>query len=146
MRIQNLPRPLRNFLYKYVVFRPGIVYAYSCLGHYSELREMWAYVGQTRQELIDRHNQHMGAAGYRNKKAALPQSWSDLYPEIRIVWSGKCPDFVLDGIEKFYIKRRKPLYNYIHNTKNPRRIPKYQAAIQRQERDRVRSLRRPAQL
>ncbi len=141
MKVKDLPRPLRNFLYKYFVFRPAIVYAYSCIDLKSASREMWAYVGQTRQLLSERHNQHMGTAVVRGKTTTA-QSWSDLYPEVRIVWQGKCPDFILDLVEKYYIKRRKPLYNYIHNTRNPRRIPKYQAMMQRQERDRVRGLRK----
>ncbi len=142
MKVKDLPRPLRNFLYKYLVFRPAIVYAYSCIDLKTALREEWAYVGQTRQILAERHNQHMGTTVVRGKPTTA-QSWSDLYPEVRVVWQGKCPDIVLDFIEKYYIKTRKPLYNYIHNTKNARRIPKFQAVMQRQERDRVRSLRKP---
>jgi hypothetical protein len=140
MKINDLPRPIRNFIKKYLWFRPAIVYAYSCLDPATLLREWWAYVGQTRQELASRHAQHMGFdPRYKNHA----QSWSDLYPEVRIVWQGKCPDFVLDLIEKYYIKRHKAIYNYIHNTKNPRRIPKYAAIEQRRQRDRLRGLRRP---
>jgi hypothetical protein len=136
VKIKNLPRPVRNWLYKYVVFRPGIVYAFSCLDHVSGVRVYWAYVGQTRQELAARYNQHMGL-DYR--QAAQP--WSDLYPEIRIVWQGNCPDKMLDLIEKYYIKRKKATYNYIHNTRNPHRVTKYQAQAQRKDRDLRRGMR-----
>lgn len=128
MRVKDFPKPIRNFLWKYMVFRPAIVYAYSC--SISSKRETWAYIGQTRQQLTTRHNQHMG---YDPRQPAQP--WSDLYPEIRIEWQGSCPDFILDAIEKFFIKKYKPLFNYIHNTKNPDRITKYQAKHDRQERD-----------
>lgn len=139
MRIKDLPKPIRDFIIKFLWFRPAIVYAYSCIDPMNGLREMWAYVGQTRQELASRHAQHMGNdARYKVKQ----QPWSDLYPEVRIVWQGRCPDFFLDLIEEFYIKRYKPVYNYIHNTKNPRRIPKYEAVKQRQDRDRLARMRR----
>lgn len=113
-------------------WKPGIVYAYSVLVYpFNGKRERWGYVGQTRQELVARHNQHMG---YDTRQPA--QSWSDLYPEIRIVYEFKfCPDWWLDFVEKWVIKLTFPLYNYIHNTKNPRRIPKYEAVAQRQQRD-----------
>lgn len=131
MKIKDLPKPIRNWLWKYVVFRPAIVYAYSTVDELEYIdRIWWAYIGQTRQQLMSRHNQHMGH-DYRQKR----QPWSDLYPEIRIVWQGKCPDFFLDLIEEWHIKRRKPRYNYIHNTKNPNRITKYQAEGTRQYRD-----------
>src|SRR6187402_1922926 len=123
---KNLPRPLRNFLNKYFIFRPGITYAYSCINPVTGQREPWAYIGQTRQGLLVRNNQHLGVEGYRGKKAKA-QPWSDLYPEVRIVAEFKCPDIVLDLTEKFYIKWKKPVYNYTHNLNNPRRIPLYQA-------------------
>ncbi len=130
MKIKNLPRPIRNWLYRYIIFRFGIIYAFSCTDPFTGIREEWAYVGQTRQALISRYNQHMG---YDRRQSAQP--WSDLDPEIRIVWSGRCTDQMLDWIEKTTIKWRKPVYNYIHNTNNKRRITKYQAAAQRRERD-----------
>lgn len=71
--------------------------------------------------------------GYDPRQVRQP--WSDLYPEIRIVWQGKAPNFFLNLIEEYYIKRYKPVYNYIHNTKNPRRIPKYEAEDARKQRD-----------
>jgi len=132
MKVKELPRPVRNWLWKWIIFRPAIVYAYSCIDPKTGLREMWAYVGQTRQELMRRHAQHMGNDSYYKNKA---QPWSDLYPDVRIVWQGKCPDFYLDLIEMFYIKRHKAVYNYIHNTRNPRRITKLQAQEQRRNRD-----------
>lgn len=144
MRVKDLPKPIRAFVLKYLWFRPAIVYAYSIIDLEKSsdeylVRELWAYVGQTRQELASRHAQHMGNdSRYRGKA----QPWSDLYPEVRIIWKGKCPDFILDLIEMYYIKRRKPLYNYIHNTRNPRRIPKYLAVQQRSDRDRLARMRR----
>lgn len=139
MKIYDLPKPLRNFILKFLWFRPGIIYAYSVLDFISQTREPWAYVGQTRQNLVERHNQHMGQSSrYKTHR----QPWSDLYPEVRVVWQGKCPDFFLNLVEEFYIKKYKPLYNYIHNTKNARRITKIEAEYQRLQRDRLARTRR----
>jgi hypothetical protein len=137
MKVKDLPKPIRNWLWKYVVFRPAIVYAYSSSDEFLAVERIWwAYIGQTRQQLMARHNQHMG---YDPRQKRQP--WSDLYPEVRIVWQGKCPDFILDLIEKIHIKWHKPRYNYIHNTKNSHRITKYQAEAARQHRDKERSFR-----
>jgi hypothetical protein len=106
-------------------WRPGIIYAYSCINPETGEREPWAYVGKTRQLLVNRHAQHMAS-----------QPWSDLYPEVRVVFDFKsCPDWWLDTAEKWTIKFTRPLYNYEHNTKNPRRIPKYEAVHQREYRN-----------
>ena len=70
------------------------------------------------------------------------QPWSDLYPSIRVVFYFEyCPDWFLLFMEKWTIKIMKPTYNYIHNTKNRHRVPKYTAEAQRLERDRLRSRR-----
>lgn len=145
MKLNNLPKPIKAFILKYLWFRHGIIYAYSVLDLDNStdvrvVRDLWGYVGQTRQELQARHAQHMGMSS-RYKTVAQP--WSDLYPEVRVIWEGRCPDFMLDLIEMFYIKRRKPLYNYIHNTHNPRRITKYEAQFQRKQRDKLARMRRP---
>lgn len=129
---------MRNFLYKYFIFRPAIVYAYSCIDPITGKREPWVYIGQTRQLLIARNNQHLGVEGYKGKKAK-GQPWSDLYPEVRVVAEFKCPDVVLDLVEQFYIKWKKPVYNYTHNLNNPRRIPLYQAQQDRKARDYLRT-------
>ncbi len=106
-------------------WRKGIIYAYSVIDPKTERRLRWGYVGKTRQMLVNRHNQHMKT-----------QPWSDLYPEVRIVWEfSSCPDWWLTMFEKFTIKCTKPYYNYEYNTKNPRRVPKYEAVAQRQARD-----------
>lgn len=137
MKVKDLPKPLRNWLWKYFIFRPAIVYAYSTSDEFNFIARIhWAYIGQTRQQLMARHNQHMG---YDPRQKRQP--WSDLYPEVRIVWQGKCPDFFLDLIEEWHIKRRKPRYNYIHNTKNSTRITKYSAESARRERDLARCYR-----
>jgi hypothetical protein len=112
-------------------WRRGIIYAYTTTDPYTGKRVRWSYVGLTRQELIKRHNQHMGLDP-RQKR----QPWSDLYPEVRIVFDfSSCPDWWLSLVEKLTIKWTKPLYNYIHNKNNPRRITKYQAEADRQARD-----------
>lgn len=122
-------------------WKPGIVYAYSCKDHHSAKRIWWAYVGQTRQELVARHNQHMG---HDTRQPAQP--WSDLYPEIRVVFHFKyCPNWFLDLAEELVIKFTMPKYNYIHNTKNPGRIPKFRAIAERKERD-LRRRKRAARL
>lgn len=126
------------WLAKLLRWRPGIVYAYSTLDHFTGKRIYWSYVGKTRQQLEVRHSQHMG---YDSRQTRQP--WSDLYPDIRIVFYFRyCPDWLLDCAEKWTIKLMKPRYNYIHNTKNTRRIPKYDAEAQRVERDRLRRTRR----
>jgi hypothetical protein len=144
MKVKDLPKPIKNFILKFLWFRPAIVYAYSCLDLTRTtdtfiVRDLWAYVGQTRQELSSRHAQHMGNDPRYKGKA---QPWSDLYPEVRIIWQGKCPNFILDLIEMYYIKKHRPLYNYIHNTTNTRRITKYDAVAQRRDRDRLARMRR----
>lgn len=112
-------------------WKPGIVYAYSTICPKTGKREQWAYVGQTRQNLVDRHNQHMG---FDSRQPGQP--WSDLYPEIRVIFQFKsCPDWWLDWVEKQVIKWTLPRYNYIFNVDNPRRIPKYQAVADRKQRD-----------
>lgn len=116
-------------------WRRGIIYAYSCLDYYSDkpgVRDDWAYVGQTRQLLAKRHEQHMAS-----------QPWSDLYPQVRVVFEfDYCPDWFLTLMEKWVIWYSKATYNYQYNTKNKYRIPKYQAIHDRQERDRLVRMRR----
>ena len=112
-------------------WRRGIIYAYSTVNPRTGKRERWSYVGLTRQELISRHNQHMGLDP-RQKR----QPWSDLYPEVRIVFDFKhCPDWWLRLVEEITIKLTKPTYNYIHNTKNSGRVTKFQAEADRRSRD-----------
>ena len=119
-------------------WRRGIVYAYSVLDPITNERVHWAYVGRTRQSLVQRHSQHMG---YTDKQDRQP--WSDMYPSVRIVFDFKyCPDWWLDLVEKWTIKTMRPTYNYIHNTKNSRRVPKYVAEAQRADRERLRRIRR----
>lgn len=119
-------------------WRKGIIYAYSTLDPLTGEREQWAYVGQTRQELALRHAQHMGF-----DKRQKHQPWSDLYPEIRVVFEFRsCPDWWLDWVEKLVIKFTYPRYNYIHNLNNPNRITIPQAESARKERDRLGVLRR----
>jgi hypothetical protein len=113
-------------------WRPGIIYAYSCIDPYtSKDRENWAYVGKTRQALYKRHNQHMDS-----------QPWADLYPQVRVIFKFKsCPDWWLTLAEKLTIKFTRPLYNYEYNTKNSRRIPKFQAEAEREDRNRLARMR-----
>lgn len=132
--MKHLPKALRNWLYRYIVPRLGFIYAFSMLEYpFTGRRERWGYAGQTRQELIARYDQHMGG-GYRGKKGKA-QPWSDLYPEIRIVFKVYLPDFWLDQLEKLVIKWNKPIYNYMHNKENHARIPLYVAQQHRKERD-----------
>jgi hypothetical protein len=108
-------------------WRRGIIYAYSTLDYYSrkDIRDDWAYVGKTRQALVSRHEQHMTS-----------QPWSDLYPQVRVIFDFKsCPDWWLTLFEKYTIWATKPTYNYEYNTKNKHRVPKYQALADRKKRD-----------
>ena len=119
---------------KLLGWRPGIIYAYSGIHPIKGTRIDWIYVGKTRQKLESRHAQHMG---YTKRQDAQP--WSDLYPSVRVVFYFKaCPEWWLNLVEKWTIKWTFPLFNYQHNLKNPRRIPKYEAVAQRVERDRLR--------
>jgi hypothetical protein len=114
-------------------WRRGIIYAYSCIDPSTGKREKWAYVGQTRQELALRHAQHMGFDA-RQKR----QPWSDLYPEVRVVFEfNSCPNWWLNFVEKWTIKFTYPRYNYMHNLNNPRRVPLPEAERQRVDRDRL---------
>jgi hypothetical protein len=64
------------------------------------------------------------------------QPWSDLYPEVRIIFEfSTCPDIWLTWAEKLTIWYTRPTYNYEYNTKNPYRIPKYQAVKERADRN-----------
>jgi hypothetical protein len=113
-------------------WRPGIIYAYSTVDFKTGKRERWSYVGKTRQTLVKRHNQHMDV-----------QPWSDLFPQVRVVFDFRsCPDWWLTWAEKLTIWVMRPLYNYEYNTKNSRRIPKYQAEADRKTRDRLVRMRR----
>jgi hypothetical protein len=110
----------RNF-----IWRTGIIYAYSVLDPRTGERDDWAYVGKTRQLLSSRHNQHMDS-----------QPWSDLYPQVRVIFTFKrCPDWWLTFAEKSTIWYTRPTYNFEYNTRNPYRIPKYQAVKERADRD-----------
>lgn len=113
-------------------WRRGIIYAYSCVDPRTGKRDHWAYVGKTRQQLARRHEQHIAS-----------QPWSDLYPQVRVVFDFKsCPDWWLTLFEKYTIKLTRPAYNYEYNTKNSRRIPKYQAVKERSDRERLARMRR----
>lgn len=71
------------------------------------------------------------------------QPWSDLYPEVRIVFEFKyCPDWWLSLVEKYTIKCTRPTYNYEFNLKNKRRVPIPQARQDRKDRNRVARARR----
>jgi hypothetical protein len=119
-----MAKPKRRAKRSYV-WRSGIIYAYSAIDPRTGKRDDWAYVGKTRQPLVRRHEQHIAS-----------QPWSDLYPEIRIIFEfKKCPDFWLTMFEKYTIWYTRPTYNYEYNIRNPYRIPKYQAIKERADRD-----------
>lgn len=64
------------------------------------------------------------------------QPWSDLYPEVRIIFEfEKCPDWWLTLVEKYTIWYTRPTYNYQFNLKNKFRIPLYRAVQDRKNRD-----------
>lgn len=114
-------------------WRRGIIYAYSTLDPKSGKREKWAYIGKTRQPLSKRHEQHLTS-----------QPWSDLYPQVRVVFDfTSCPDWWLTLFEKYTIRFARPTYNYEYNTKNPHRVPLYRAQADRKTRDRLARMRRP---
>lgn len=124
-----------NKLLKRLGWRRGIIYAYSCVDYYSakNVRDEWAYVGKTRQALYRRHEQHMA-----------DQPWSDLYPEVRVIFEfDYCPDWWLSLVEKYTIWYTKPTYNYEYNLKNKYRVPLPQAKEHRLERNRLARMRRP---
>lgn len=92
----------------------------------------WAYVGQTRNPAM-RHTEHTQGGGRYGKVSA---SWSDLEPRRFVLWSMKrCPQWLLNGAEFFFVKALQPVYNEKMNRPNLRRISRKRAAAARRRRE-----------
>jgi hypothetical protein len=102
------------------------------------------YVGQTRQTLTAREQQHRGGAPDGTPivgENLEEQPWRDIsVGGIYLIEEGMWTDEELDGRERFHTERLKPRYPFMLNTDNPRRIPKPVAREHRDARDRAKGL------
>lgn len=116
---------------------PGEVYAYRTRKAGAFLRVPvvsyhWGYVGQSRRPDI-RHLEHTVGGGRYGKP---PSSFSDLEPRRYVLFRMKrCPQWLLNGAEYFFIKVLLPVYNEKMNRGNPRRVSRKRAIRARARRD-----------
>lgn len=120
------------------VKRHGAVYGFK-VTHPVTGEVCWGYVGQTRQQVWEREDQHREC-----------QPWSDtivgdyfqdpitgrLYQAI-VLAEGLWGDAELDARELSYIRNLRPLYNIVGNRANPCRVKPWDAKKQRHQRDRA---------
>lgn len=105
--------------------RRGIVYGVDLIDHESGQVRPADYVGQTRQALRSRGNQHRDE-----------QPWSDLIVgDFYVIEQAQWSDPELDAAEIGMIGRLLPRMNYLHNEGNPCRVPKWTQREQRWDRD-----------
>ncbi|GAA0528932.1 hypothetical protein GCM10010172_06940 [Paractinoplanes ferrugineus] len=87
------------------------------------------YVGQSRQKLRARENQHRDTQAFSDLIVGSP----------RVLWEGWCTDDELDERERQFIQdvplEQRPRLNYMLNDDNPRRIEKWRLVEQRHARD-----------
>lgn len=113
-------------IYAYRTKKPGAPFGLPMIGRH------WAYVGQTRNPEA-RHGEHMRGGG-RYGRAAQP--WSDLAPRRYVLWrSDRCPQWLLNLMERLFIALFQPVYNVQHNRANFRRIIPRRALRHRLARD-----------
>lgn len=104
-------------------FRVGTVYGVKVI-HEVTGKEVLGYVGKTwRKPYTLRILEHL-----HGTPAAGPQPWADVFVASFIIWQDRTNDLGLWWREILAIRVRRPLYNYHHNLRNRRRIPKYVAA------------------
>jgi hypothetical protein len=98
--------------------------------------EICGYVGKTRQRPEERIRQHLeGSTRY----GTPAQPWEDTVIRWRVVHESRyMTNLGLHLRELANIRLRRPIYNYMMNMGNSRRIPKWVAIEQREERDRMR--------
>jgi hypothetical protein len=100
-------------VYGYRTRKPGAILGLPIIGRH------WGYVGQTRRPAV-RHLEHMTGRGRYNKG---PANWADLDPERYVLFSlNHFPQWMLNGVELFFIFILLPVYNHKGNLGNPRRI------------------------
>jgi hypothetical protein len=118
--------------------RRGVVYGFK-VTHPVTGEVCWGYVGQTRQQIWEREDQH------REDKP-----WSDtivgdyfqdpitgrIYQAV-VLAEGEWDDAELDARELSYIRSLLPLYNIVGNMANPCRVKPWDAKKQRHLRDRA---------
>lgn len=120
------------------VKRRGVVYGFKVV-HPTTGEVCWGYIGQTRQQVWEREDQH------REDKP-----WSDtivgdyfqdpitgrVYQAI-VLAEGLWDDAELDARELSYIRSQRPLYNIVGNRANSCRVKPWDAKKQRHQRDRA---------
>lgn len=118
--------------------RRGIVYGFYVI-HPITGEVCWGYVGQTRQELGDREDQHRECQPWADTivgDARRDPITGRVYQAV-ILAQGDWGDAELDARELNYINYLKPLYNIVGNRSNPYRVKPWEAKKQRHQRDRA---------
>jgi hypothetical protein len=124
LKVQPPRWTLPGEVYAYRTRKPGAIMGLPFLGRH------WAYVGQTRNPKM-RHREHLYGGG---RYGRMPASWSDLKPKKYVLFRLRyCPQWMLSGVELFFILVLWPAYNHVGNKANPRRI-----SIKRARRARIR--------
>src|ERR1044072_6460793 len=115
--------------------RRGGVYLVRTLRHGSAWRREIGYVGET-VSFHFRRLDHLGQGRHGNEA----KDWSDLDPKWHYplgVWPWwLCWKWLLEPAETLVMLATRPRYNIAKNKGTPRRIPPYQAKIQRNQRHR----------
>lgn len=131
----TLPRPpLRSTKTK----RRGIVYGFY-VTHPITGEVCWGYVGQTRQQIWEREDQHREDKPWAD--TIVGDSYVDaitgrVYQAVELA-RGEWDDAELDDCELHYIRMLRPLYNIVGNRANPCRVKPWDAKKQRHQRDRI---------
>jgi hypothetical protein len=118
--------------------RRGIVYGFY-VTHPITGEVCWGYVGQTRQDLDDREDQHRECQPWADTivgDARRDPITGRVYQAV-ILAQGDWDDTELDAREIGYINYLKPLYNIVANRSNPSRVKPWEAKKQRHQRDRA---------
>lgn len=112
----------------------GAIYVFDVY-HPTTGKPVCGYVGKTRQDPRERYRQHMGTS---TRYPGPPQPWSDtvIPGRWRLAHESRwMTNIGLHVREKANILLRWPLYNYMMNLANPRRIAPDRAVELRAERD-----------
>jgi hypothetical protein len=113
-------------VYVYRTRKPGALLRVPVLSYH------WAYVGQTRRPDL-RHGEHMNGGGRYGKP---PASFSDLEPRRYVAFRmERCPQWLLNSAEYFFIKVLAPVYNDKMNRTNLRRVSRKRAIAARRRRN-----------
>ena len=118
--------------------RRGIIYGFY-VTHPITGQVCWGYVGQTRQQIWEREDQHRESQPWAD--TIVGDSYADpitgrVYQAVELA-RGEWDDAELDDCELHYIRMLRPLYNIIGNLDNPYRVKPWDAKKQRHQRDRM---------